>query len=412
MKISKKIIILGLLFGFVLPPVASAHLVSEDGAEEDIYEVTISITGLSVVDDQNFFDFIKADALFDYKVEPINPEHETETGVTIEAVTIGDNETKTFGPKQIYQHEICGCEQDFDLTINAMDYSPKQFFAKDIVIGGVRLSSSFLFGGVTGVIIKAAGQAVGKLVDALTKIGMSDEEAKALAEEKLRKSSYALGRMEDSITTGCDNLSETFMSPLFLEEIENGDITYRVDKVLTENYCFLGEEGEVGNTGDSEEGPVGTDPPSQEEDLTCNPATGLWSEHDPLRGWCSFGATSPSANQSCQCLPGYEWRNTNDLCEGCKKTNKDACLEATKQSIDWATGTISPDLSFVGDKYILWYAGEGRCSNRPQVIADFSQYINEAIPMYNQQCPDLKLIEGRNSQVGECSIEFLFQYTN
>jgi hypothetical protein len=361
------IIVLILTFLFLPLFQVSAHPEPVDTITE--YKLTVEINGISIAKDPNWYTandqnfFGGADALFDYNIDPTNPDHEGISGITNPTFSIASGESVTFDePIEIYSHTICNCDQEIETDISVLDFAPIKKTVYVLFKKGVSLGGTYLTSGPLGVGIDLLGEALSKLAESVTHSSLTEDEKELYAIEQVVANSDLIGRMIETNNINCDNSENQYKEDLLLEERAVGDVVYTIKMTETGESCPFEEVEEEASNADDEE-------KEEESGTTDAPATSQPPEQ----------AVSASA-----------------------------CLSATTQIIDLATGYLSPDLTLISGNRIKWDAGIGSCKNQDAVIADFSANIQSVLPSNIAQCPTLQFLGGEGYE--GCGINFYFQY--
>lgn len=376
---------------FATPLVASAHL----GQEEDpkIYEISVAITGASIVDDDNIVG--PAKLLFDYAVTPTDPVHDKNTGMTTESTPVEGGSSATFDPIEIYSHEQCGCAQDFKIDVHILDHSPVLSTAQGLVRSGINVASGFLTSPVSGG-IALAGEIISTVVDYGMEMGSTDEAA-AYRKARMQRQSERIGRVLEEIRTGCDPAEQTFTAKAMDGGAENGTLTYQVVKHETDRACV--DEPVVDEFGGPDE--------KKDERPQCILETGKvlidGDYHCPI--------SAVPVGMGCGCREGYEWADLANKCDGCTKTKNDRCLEAVRATIEDGTGQLEPPLALEGEDMIKWTWGPMSCKQQGAVLFDTAQILPGETFKHREFCTNLEFVRGDPIQYGaNCGLTFLWKY--
>lgn len=386
-------VFLGILAAYAsYPAEVRAHLDPEEGTK--IYEVSVALTGASVIDDDNFFG--PAKLLFEYFVTPTEPKHDDSAGITSDPITINSGESVTFDPIEIYSHEQCGCAQDFKFQIFLKDHSPILSTAKNVARIGTNIAGGFVTGGPAGAIVSAAGEALGAIVDYGMEMGGTDTEKAARERARLRRESESIGRVFEKVSTDCDPAKETFTSAAMDEGTQNGTLTYQVVKRETDRACV--DEPVVDEFG-------GPDEP-EDERPQCILETGkvlIDGEY-----YCPISAVP--VGMGCGCRAGYEWAYLDNKCEGCTRVKNDYCLDAVRATIEDGTGQLEPELTLEGENMIKWTWGPMSCKAQDAVLFDTAHILPGETFKHREYCTNLEFVRGDPTGSDSCGLEFLWKY--
>jgi len=231
-----------LLSFLIIPTTVFAHV--EPIETPTLYNQQVFIKSVSIDDDDNFWG--PADVFFDYIVDAVAPPHDEQSGVTKDTVTMSSGDSVTFDPPiEIYGHETCHCEEEFDIDIAVFDYAPIQHGLINIFMKGLEYAKSYVTGGTTGVIINVVGDIIEKIIDSINEEDLSEEDKKYLAYVKLIEDSDHLGSMREIVDTPCEPSDESYTADISIEEIVNGTLTYQIVKTPTEKLCKLEEPKKI-----------------------------------------------------------------------------------------------------------------------------------------------------------------------
>lgn len=240
---------MALLVLLIFPSIAQAHV--EPIKTDKLYRQEVMITGVSIVDDDNWFG--SADIFFDYIVDALEPPHDKQEGYTIDTVAISSGESIEFDPPiVIYSHDTCHCDEQFDIDVAVFDYAPVQSFLVGAFWKGLDWLRSYFTGHVTGLMINVVIDSIQFIADQLAALGMSDEEAEYEAYVKLIENSDFLGAMREIVDTACSDEPLDYEGELNWQDdyaVFNGTLSYRVTKTWTGDYCPV-EEAEAEATDD------------------------------------------------------------------------------------------------------------------------------------------------------------------
>lgn len=375
-----------------VPLAASAHLDPAEGAK--IYEVSVALTGASIVDDDNFFG--PAKLLFEYFVTPTDPKHDDGTGITSNPITINSGESVTFDPIEIYSHEQCGCAQDFKFQIFLKDHSPLFSAAKNVVRAGANIAGGFAVGGPVGATISAAGEAVGAITDYGMGMGGTDKEKAARERDRLRRESKSIGRVFEKVSTNCDPAEETFTSAAMDGETQNGTLTYRIEKHATDRACV--------------DEPVTDGVPPDEPEEDDRPQCILETGKVLIDGEYYCPQSAVPVGMSCGCRAGYEWAYLDNKCEGCTRVKNDYCLDAVRATIEDGTGQLEPELTLEGENMIKWTWGPMSCKAQGAVLFDTAHILPGETFKHREYCTNLEFVRGDPTGSDSCGLTFLWKY--
>jgi len=234
----KKALLVLLLAGLLAPGLVFAHPLPIKTPE--MYNQQVFVTELSIDDDDNWFG--PADVWFDWIVDAIDPKHEEQQGLLEETFQVHSGEAVVFDPPvEIYSHNTCHCDEEFDIDVAVFDYAPIKNGLWKMLGKGLEYLKSYLISGTTGVAIHVVGDILNAIVEAITVSGLSDEDKEYLALVKFYKASNDLGAMRHIIETPCEPADESYAGDLLVEEVANGTLTYRIVKTPTGELCETDE---------------------------------------------------------------------------------------------------------------------------------------------------------------------------
>jgi len=396
------------LLGMLVPAALFAH--PEPIKVPVLYNQTVSITSVTVDDDNNYFG--PADLFFDYIVDALDPPHEQQSGIT-DTFKVSSGTTKSFDPPlEIYSHDTCHCDEKFDIDIVAFDHAPVKTILGTLLEKGLDWLTSYLTGGTVGLVISALGDLLELLIDALMQSGLSEEEAAYQAYVQLINESDMLGGMREEVETDCEPADVTYKSDLALEEFPAGWLTYRIVKTAV-GVCAM-EEPEIGTAADPEgiiEEPVDvpTVPDPKEEIETSaekevvqpQPEADEPSEEIPEPKPEIFSEPKPETSEE-------DFGSDEERAEVQQSAD---CFAAVNQAISKATDISSPNIYHSSEHLIGWALESLSCEDGKNTVASYASAIQKTIPSVNADCPSLSY-KGASFHEGTdtCSADFYFSY--
>lgn len=439
----KKGVISFFLLALILPSVASAHI--EPIKTDVLWNQSVSIESITIDNDHNWFG--SADAFFDTIVDAIDPEHDEQSYITDGTIEIDSGQTLTFDPPyEIYSHDTCHCDEEFDIQVDVYDHIPIKTLAGQLLEKGFDYLISYLRGGTTGLTISVIGDVLEILIDALLDTGMTQEEAEYQAYLDLLNESDHLGSMRHIIATPCEPYEASYTGDLEIEEVSNGELKYKIEKVKLDEACVY-EEPEIGIVPDPEpedatgDGTIGAPPPitdpdpaddivdsSPEDDAESEPVDDAEPEEEevipdpePVDDGPTYGPEDPEPADDLPADPvddtpaddpdpADEPEEEEVVIEEEEDASYD-CVGAARGAIDWGTGYYDPAVVTVSEGLLYWYVGPMACKSQDDVIASYAGGIQESIPSWQYMCPTLTLKSSlANNGADYCGIDFYFTY--
>jgi len=256
-------IIIALVIGLMVPTMALAH--PEPIKTPTMYNQSVYITSVTIDDDDNWIG--GADVFFDTIVDALVPPHDEQQNTT-DTFELSDEFTYDFEPAiEIYSHDTCHCDEEFDIDIALFDYAPIKTALWDLLGKLIDYGKAYGTGGQTGLGIAIISDILEALIDKFNEMGMSDEEAEWQAKVKLFEQSNELGAMREIVDTGCEPADETYNPEITVEEVSNGWLSYRIVKTPLDEVCYV----PAGPGAVEEEEEVPEEPPEEPGDAEIPP---------------------------------------------------------------------------------------------------------------------------------------------